>query len=178
MISKRAFYSYAMINKNKKGFTLVEILVVLAIVGILLAILVPSVSNIKTSVLKTKSKTQFRQYAMALDAYYQEHEHFPVFLTEKGEVKVNLKDHGVAFQNALKGKYHDFAPSEFAGSGEHEGKIVDAFNNPNIYILVDSNEDGMLETPELHEGKPMRARLAVFTSLGDGPEYESIECTL
>ena len=163
---------------DKKGFTLVEIVTVIAIIGLLMGILVPSVANIRTSMMKTKSKTQFRQYAMALDAFYEENGHFPQFLLEAENNKVNLSEHGLSLQNALKGKYHHFSQEEFSKNEIHKGKLVDAFDNPNIYVIVDTTGDGMIQTLELHEGRPMRARIALFTLASDGPDYEFIQCTI
>ena len=53
-------------NKIKKGFTLVELLMVLAIVGLLASILIPTAGSIRESTLKTICKSQLSQSLMLL----------------------------------------------------------------------------------------------------------------
>ena len=58
---------FSMKNSNKKGFTLVELVVVIAIIGVLAAILVPSMMGyVKKSRLKTangNAKTAYNAIA-------------------------------------------------------------------------------------------------------------------
>lgn len=56
-----------------RGFTLVELLVVLAIMAILLALLFPAVLSARSSALDAKCKNQLRQVGLALAAYHDQH---------------------------------------------------------------------------------------------------------
>lgn len=60
--------------KYSKGFTLVELLTTIAIVGVLAAILLPVIANVKQSARNTKCVANLRQLGQASVTYIQEHD--------------------------------------------------------------------------------------------------------
>jgi prepilin-type N-terminal cleavage/methylation domain-containing protein len=61
----------------KRGFTLVELLVVIAIVGLLMAILLPSLSRAREQAKITAVNGELRQIGLALGLYFEDHEKYP-----------------------------------------------------------------------------------------------------
>jgi prepilin-type N-terminal cleavage/methylation domain-containing protein len=59
---------------NKKAFTLIELLVVIAIIALLLAILLPSLSKVKSIAQEVICKNNLRQYHLATELYANEYE--------------------------------------------------------------------------------------------------------
>ncbi len=59
------------------GFTLVELLVVMAVIGILAAILLPAVQSVRESARRTEYNNKIRQVGLATIAYETSHRHFP-----------------------------------------------------------------------------------------------------
>lgn len=57
------------LNKKKKGFTLIELMAVIAIVAILAAVLVPTVNGYITRAKKTAVVTQARTIVNAVESY-------------------------------------------------------------------------------------------------------------
>ena len=69
----------------KRGFTLVEILVVLAIIGVLIALLMPAVMSAVNSAQRAKIATELSQLSGAVEAYKQ----------DKGDYPPNFRDYNV-----------------------------------------------------------------------------------
>lgn len=64
-------------NRNRRGFSLVELLVVLAIVGILAAILIPVVSSTRVRASFAKDSSNLRQMGTAINLYTNEYQKYP-----------------------------------------------------------------------------------------------------
>ncbi|REJ89066.1 MAG: DUF1559 domain-containing protein [Planctomycetota bacterium] len=59
------------------GFTLVELLIVLAVIGVLLAIVLPAVMGVLESARLTKCQSKLREIGIALVAHHNVHARFP-----------------------------------------------------------------------------------------------------
>jgi type II secretory pathway pseudopilin PulG len=62
---------------NRKAFTIVELLTSITIIALLLGILLPSISMIRTKAKETAQKAQFATMDMALDAFKQDYGDYP-----------------------------------------------------------------------------------------------------
>lgn len=60
-------------KRKKKGFTLIELIVVIAILGILAAVLIPKFTGFQDKARSAQVLVQAKQYATAADAYLAEH---------------------------------------------------------------------------------------------------------
>lgn len=65
--------------RGARAFTLVELLTVIAIIAILAAILVPTLAGARTAANRARTRIQFGQWAMAVEAFRQEYGCYPEF---------------------------------------------------------------------------------------------------
>lgn len=164
------------------GFTLVELLTVIAIVGILAAILIPTAGKVRESARNAKVRVQFSGWITAIEQFRAEYGYYPQFANNK----VNLNPGGTAvglplnsqhlFHDILAGRRRDGSalpdavgappppqPPEhqnrkkivFTAFGADEinlinGRIVDAFGNDDITVIVDSDYNGIIPAAEIN----------------------------
>lgn len=65
--------------RTARAFTLVELLTVIAIIAILAAVLVPTLAGARTAANRARTRMQFGQWAMAVEAFRQEYGGYPEF---------------------------------------------------------------------------------------------------
>lgn len=74
---------------RQRAFTLVELLSVIAIIGVLAGILIPTVSAARISAKKAKVRAQFSQWATAFESFRQEYGTYPQLYTNATQKLVN-----------------------------------------------------------------------------------------
>ncbi len=76
-------------QRRRRGFTLVELLVVMAIIGILVALLLPAVQAAREAARRTQCLNHLRQHAIAIHNYHDTQSQFPA----SGIVNTTLLDY-------------------------------------------------------------------------------------
>ena len=160
----------------KKGFTLIELMIVISIIGVLVGLLTPMISNAQKNAVKATSKTFFSNMVNALERYKDEYGYFPDFLTARDRTNLDDGNYAENFVKAVTGvdcdgkKLSQSDRAEFnrkcrkclAFSTSNlvqlkgKWKLVDGFGNPNIYVSVDKDGDGFIKQgfPTVTDGIP------------------------
>jgi type II secretory pathway pseudopilin PulG len=156
---------------RRAGFTVLELLGVMAIVAILAGLLLPTLGAARSAALRAKTRAQFAQWTAALEQFRQEYGYFPDVaangrLASPADTVKFVRTlsgrnvDGTAVSNAadLNGNakriaFYSFAAGEFTDSvspdgglaGGNSGLLCDAFGNTEIGLLVDRNGDGLVK---------------------------------
>ena len=67
---------------RRPGFTMIELLVVISIIGILVALLLPAIQSVRESARRTSCINNQRQIGVALNSYLASRKHYPVGCVE------------------------------------------------------------------------------------------------
>lgn len=110
------------IKQQQGGFTLIEVMVVVVILGILAAIVVPNVIGRDDQARVTATKTTLSRVASALGQYKLDNHRYPTL------------DEGI---DALQNK--PASAKVFPPGGYLQGAVEDAWGNPIQYIVPGSN---------------------------------------
>ncbi|AOS46049.1 hypothetical protein Verru16b_03144 [Lacunisphaera limnophila] len=140
---------------------MIELLCVVAVVGILAALIFPSVSAARRSANKAKTKVQFTQWAGAIESFRGEYGYYPAFdasnLVNGGVTAAEHPFHDLlagrrrdgtalaaggpaALQNRKLMRFHSFSDGDFTPGG----LVRDVFDNTAIAVLVDRDLDGVI----------------------------------
>lgn len=154
-------------KQTNRGFTLVELLMVIAIIGLLASILIPTVATVRENATIAAGKSQLSQYVNAVMQFKNEYGYYPFARGTKDYV-INLSEPTIsrAFIEIMSGRdaetgsskgvggnrrriaFHDFSESEFYVGDDDLPvftQLADGFNNFNIYIMIDGNGDGFID---------------------------------
>jgi len=82
------------------GFTLIEMLTVIGIIGILASMLFPVVTRVMKTVKETQAKTEMKGIEMALKSYFNEYGRYPTNLSTGGDVSYGAIS-GATFTNGV-----------------------------------------------------------------------------
>ena len=122
-------------GKANLGFTLVELLVVSAIIGILASILVPGLSKAKVKARQISCLSQLRQLQLCWQMYAQDHDRLPenYFFDPTGQVNANTWIRGSMDDNPAYGQLDPDKPDSINPTAITSGKLFPYNQSVGIY---------------------------------------------
>lgn len=74
---KRKLFIRSPHNEARSGFTLIELLIVISIIGILSALIIPTIGKAREAAYLARSKSEMHQISVALEMYANDHGTYP-----------------------------------------------------------------------------------------------------
>ncbi len=149
---------------GKRGFSLLEILVCLAVMAVLASLVIPTTAAVREAATRHQVRAQFRQWALAMEEFRAEYGYLPEVTTG------GLLDGG-KFMAALSGCDSSGAPLPpdvlrgnvrrivfhrpderellRAVAGAPTTEVVDGFSNSQVVVLIDRDGDGVIRGGEI-----------------------------
>lgn len=185
-------------KQSTKAFTLIELLMVIAIIGVLAGILIPTVGAVRKQANIAASKSQLSQYVNAIEMFKGEYGYYP-FVTGSSDRVFNLDGNNSAtFIETLSARktngskisiaeardngnrkmiaFHSFSETEFeldANDEVSDTQLADRFGNTDINIVIDNDGNGRV-TIKNKNGTDVEVKQSVSAYVvadGDMPGY-------
>jgi len=158
---------------DARAFSLLELLTVVAVIGILAALIFPTIGAARRSANRAKTKVQFSQWSAAIESFRGEYGYYPQFhstnLVNGGASTSLAGDHlfhdilagrkrdgsalangsAAATQNRKRLTFYSFAEDDFTAADTATPNLLrNAFDNLSIAVLVDRNLDGKIDNAD------------------------------
>ena len=157
----------------KKGFTLVEMLVVIAILGILMAMMVPAAGLVLKRAKVSQAKSDSGVVVTVLLKYQSEYNRWPAFAVDATPQHLTDSNWVLTMSPAADGvppaqnvKRVVFFEAGGGGLEEATGNFVDPWGRPFQY-QVDADRDGSMPHPD-QGGSLLRAQALAWSAGPDG----------
>ncbi len=170
--------------RNTSAFTLIELLMVIAIIGILAGILIPTVGAVRKQANIAASKSQLSNYVTAIQIFKGEYSYYP-FVTGGNDTTVDLSSQSTLFIETLSGRgasdgkpkveggnrrrigFHSFSESEFLLNDDDTvdaTQLADRFSNTAIKVRIDGDGDGQVD-PDVSGPEPTSPSNPIRTAI-------------
>lgn len=186
-----------------RAFTLIELLTVIAIIGILAGILIPTVGLVKQKATIATSKARISQYLSAIESFKGEYKYYPFSaeLDGLGKLDLSVVAKSKIFIETLSARdvsdpsatvseggnrrriqFYTFTEDEIDDGTEASAAdtVIDGFGNNKIIIVFDHDDDGEVTVPDPNGSgtKDIRSPLTAYVEADlayDYPTYSLYE---
>ncbi len=144
--------------RKNKALTLVELITVVAVMGVLMAIILPVAAGAQRQYRRMETKAHFHRYSLALEQFKAEYGSYPQLGTSPVEINAaagrfvemmtgravdggSMADAEALAQNPKGLRFLEFGGGELT----QEGKLRDSLGGTDIWLYLDEDGDGFLD---------------------------------
>jgi prepilin-type N-terminal cleavage/methylation domain-containing protein len=151
-------------SRRACAFTLIELLTVIAILGILSAILLPTLSGARVAANKAKTRAQFAQWSAAFEAFRQEYGAYPQLFTASAQKLVNQGANTTAtaehlFHDTLAGQRRDPSATNWQSNRPGRTPPFPETQNSRRVRFVSFSESDFVTPADVSAGRNTAAQL-------------------
>ena len=151
--------------RRRSGFTLMELIVVIAIIGLLAGMLMTAFSKARTGAKKTRARADLDQIKAAWENYVQEYRTFPAGISEMGEEAIAILSGANQDENPEKIIFMDFRQDEAGSFRDPWGQVY--------HVALDVDGDDLVSV----NGQDVRVIVAAWSDGPDGQPQSGDELT-
>lgn len=149
---------------GNRAFSLLEILVCLAVMAVLASLVVPTTAAVREAAARQQARAQFRQWELAMEEFRAEYGYLPdvtwgglldgakfmAALSGRDPAGAPLPD-GALQGNTRRIGFHVLSERERlrTAAGASTAEVVDGFGNSQIVVMIDRDGDGVIRGPEV-----------------------------
>lgn len=140
------------LNKQNKGFTIVELLIVIVVIGILAGLVITTYNGIQQKARNTERTTDLKTLQSQLEAYYANNGSYPLAANDGSGLGTD-SDKNVAFIQAnLKGTDKETLRDPQAAAGHYELLTTGTTATAKKYTYVPASDGSSYKLYALQEG--------------------------
>ncbi|HST29893.1 MAG TPA: prepilin-type N-terminal cleavage/methylation domain-containing protein [Chthoniobacterales bacterium] len=165
MDTNRYEFSSRFSSIHRRAFTLLELIVVIAIIVVLAGLLFPAVQSILDRAKKVQAKNDLTQIVTAVTAFYTEYGKYPLTPTTPADTNYGISTtndklfnelrnsgamtdntRGIVFMSPPNVRNSTNPRSGVAGTGSNAGQYFDPWGTP-YFVRIDTDYDNQVDNP-------------------------------
>ena len=139
------------LNKNRAGFTIIELLIVIVVIGILAVIVISQFGNVTQRARDSERQTDITALQSQLEFYYQDATEYPSTAEFNTTTLENIEEGAFIAPNADNGEVYTYAPVQADGTACTLAAQICTSFTLSAQMETDQNDDGVVDATDVFQ---------------------------